>query len=735
MDAGLIVPASGFYSVTDSIVRDYKFTLAPSGAVETDLLPYYNISGNKTLRDKAAWLSNVNIHVSGADNCAHVMSKQFVGPGDSLFVNQAEDGRSKGMSLTDKQYDPIIFNNGEYIASSNQFAYTVQSNTTTAHRSRYCFIINDTVGNNDADATSSRRVSFQSEDYRVPVSLNLQHSGGNKRGVEFKSQPSGAVPGMFISTYDGSSLSRDINTVSIMQDDATGGVFGVHNFGDEAEQRYPETIINARSTGDAALRVTAENAGNVTASVELCGEENCLANAAEFAYNKPSGVATIATYLDSGRVIHTTYDTAGGNTIFNNGNVQLGDNTDEGILSFRDHASNSVAATQTGFTRLYSRHVDNKLNQASELVYVDTSGNVIPLSLVTSYTDPLFVDGNNNVFGGSGTPSDRLALTSASGNTALGNQALYALTEGAEPQGVLNTALGFSAGSGIHDGSGNIAIGVENYNIVGNVNNNIVIGNNSSPTSDNNILIGNNIGSGISPNTLLIGHDNDVLLKGSITDHNIYLPTSGTLSFLSNDDTTSTVLKDGNITVNGSGSRYGEDPFTITFAGSGGFTCDLITLDHSAYYDMNNEENYTTTNPRRAFMKVDGDVRVRGAVRFADGTSITSGSGVSNIQNELNSIQERINSQTVDGIMAVDVDNPSNRLLPTSGILTTLAGESVWISNRDIYLRLEEGDYVVANRIVVGGQDEYRPVWVSNEESACGCSRPADSSGAEETLF
>ena len=716
LGAGLVIPTSGTAGLSD-----FTWTLLPSGTLSNPSLPYNGVGSNKTLEQYTSWGTNVNIELSG--DMTHIMASQHLGRGNTFFGGYDEDnGIVNGMLSVDQpsnDYVGLIFTTNDVLNSNGETVYRA-----TTPAARYRFMLNDNISTTDSSATSSRNVMVQSIDYRVPASLVIQHGNSNKSGVEFLSQPSGTAKGLYVSTYDRTG-SDTHNTMSLMTDDQTGGVFGVHNFEGESQLRFPETIINARSNTDAALRVTAENAADVTASLELCGEENCLANAVDFAYNKASGVAAISTYLDSGRIIHTTFDTAGGNTIFNNGNVQLGD-TEEGILSFRDHASNSVVSTQTGFTRLYSRHVDNKLNQASELIYVDTSGNVIPLSLATAYSDPLFIDDNNNVFGGSGVPSDRALITSASGNTALGNNALYGLTEGSGPQGALNTAIGFSAGSGIQSGVGNIAVGVYTYTgeASSGVNNNIVIGNHVSPTSEDNILIGNYLeGSGLPSKTLLIGNSTDILISGDITSHKTSLP-SGTFSLLNGDNSYSTDYSHTNITIRGSGDRYGNEQFAITFAGSGGLTNDIFVLDNSNHYEMSNQQDYEVTNPRRPFAHIDGDVRVRGAVRFADGTSITTGSGISDYQQALIDISNALNTQTLEGVLSEDIARPETRFTPTSGIVTTLGGESFWLSNRDTFMRLEEGDYVVASRILgPTGEEEYRPVWVSNECNACGCGR------------
>lgn len=727
--AGLIIPASGDIGggVTPTLLRDYEWTLTPRPAGGTpdpfSTLPYAGKA--KTYYDFAHWTSNINIELEGQ---SHISAMQHVGSGNSTLFGTYTDttGYVKGMYAQSGLYESISFVDFATVDSNNLPNITFAD----AHKSRYMFFISD----GDENTTDSAGVGIISKSVNRPTHLRFENgtTSANRQGAEIVCNSSGITPGLFINTYDGTSPNNSgtFNTIAIMQNDATGGVLGVHNFYGESELRYPETLVNARGNGDAIVRVTAENAGDVNAGVELCGEENCLANAAEFVYNKPSGVAVIGTYLDSGRIVHQTFDTASGNTIFNNGNVQLGEDADHGILSFRDHASGSSANTQTGFTRLFSRHVDGKLNQASELVYVDTSGNVFPLSLSTGDNGSVYVDGNFNTFAGSGTPSSLVAIGSASGNTGFGTSTLHDITKYAAPQGFGNTALGFKAGSGLYDGNNNVVIGVDSLSAsTSGVDNNIVIGNSINTIStSNNIIIGHGIGGGVPENSFILGSTSRVLLSGVMSSSSLGMPYAGSFSLYDANNVESLKISDHNITVLGGGSRYGNNPLTIDF--SAGLSNTILTLDHSSHYTMSNSENYETTNPRRPFMHLDGDFRVRGAVRFADGTSFETASGINDAITLYETLEARINSQTVEGVMSEGIDPASSNYSPNSGIMVTLAGNSVWVVNRDKHLTIEDGDYVVATRVLnISGNDEYRPVWVSNEYNTCGCARPSTLDG------
>jgi len=276
--------------------------------------------------------------------------------------------------------------------------------------------------------------------------------------------------------------------------------------------------------------------------------------------------------------------------------------------------------------------------------------------------------------------------------------------------------------------SNNILIGnnidVDSQNI-----NNVIIGNNIVNKSSNSILIGDGVmngvsASGMSNQTFMVGNQNHVLMSGSMPAHYLSMPDGGELSLSDISNTIDTRFKQNGIEVRGSGDRYGLDSFDISFAGDTGLVNSVMTLDHSAYYSMNNVEEYEVVNPRRPFVRINGDAKVRGAVRFADGTSLESAATIENFESLLGAMQELIDTQTIEGTMLQNVTAPDNPLIPTIGIMTQFNGETATITNRDQYLRLEEGDYVIANRIKnTEGQYEYRPVWVSNETTTCGCGR------------
>lgn len=743
--AGLVIPSSG-----ESGLSNFEWTITPSGLSTRKLAPFPG-----TPEDNAFWTSNNNILLSG--DYSHIRATKYLGldNGRAAFGGMYANAGNGfgGMNVAeDTTIQRLIFttNDGFWDDDYNVLEDAGDGDFNTFY-STYTFHIGGTKNTSNPLRTDSRRVTISSKDIDVPVSLNFNHGVAYKRGTEIYSTASGAVPGLFISTYDGSSNDRDKNTVSIMQDDDTNGVFGVHNFEGDRQVRLPETIINARSNTDAAIRVTAENQANTSASLELCGELNCLQDAGEVLYNKPSGLMSLAMYKDSGKLDMFTMRRVGftGTGIgilcddpdLIKGVISIGTPETPIGISISNHPSGYTPTdARDGYANLFSRYVDNS-NQTSELIYVDDNGNILPLSLAGDSTSSIFGD-STNTFGGSGCPNNRTNIVSASGNTAFGTEALSDTT-GAAPQNALNTAFGYRAGYGLENSNGNIVVGSESLvSSVSNVNNNIVLGNKASVSGDRNIVIGNSIdnvssnnnilighelnGSGLPDSSLLIGSGDNVLLRGVLDGSSqlLSMPNDGSFRLHALDDAEYTTVKSHSVVVAGSGDRYGVRPLTFNFTGSTGLSNDLITLDHSAHYPMQNVEDYERVNPRRPFMHVNGDIHVRGALRLADGSSLESATAVNSIDDLIAELQEQIDVQTIEGTMLENINAPTSPTAPTQGLMNRFNGENATITLRDMYLRLEEGDYVIANRIKnSSGSWEYRPVWVSNENSTCGCGR------------
>lgn len=304
--------------------------------------------------------------------------------------------------------------------------------------------------------------------------------------------------------------------------------------------------------------------------------------------------------------------------------------------------------------------------QTQSLFFKDDGGN--EFNLITNLNDTnnglLYGDNNFNTYGGIDCPQSRPTINAYS-NTAIGHSALYSITTGSR-----NIAIGHRAASGINTGEDNVIIGKDaarffisaRYNtIVGseclasysaNGTGNIIIGYrnlfNSTSSPQNIIAIGSGLyhSSTIPDNTLVIGFGSKPLISGNAnisTLSNRFLTVSQSkFSTTSQYDdqqfildhtqeasryVTSIKIKD-NINAN-----TNDGFLSLRFLDKNDKSRTLMDFDHKANA-MTITPTFAVASPVRPFVTVSGDLRVLGAIRFANGTSVEDG----NLDIELNFI-------------------------------------------------------------------------------------------------
>lgn len=390
----------------------------------------------------------------------------------------------------------------------------------------------------------------------------------------------------------------------------------------------------------------------------------------------------------------------------------------EAVVSLR--VASSTPSTTSNYGKLY---IASKIkdNQANTVYMKDTNGNIHDL-VVNKYdiddARALYTDSNGNTFGGYQCPQSRTSISSALNNTAIGYQSLYGLTFGDQ-----NTVIGSVAATGLTTGS-----------------NNIIVGYNAAPlltTSTNNIIIGNN---GVantlsSTHNFIVGASNtNILLQGKSgptnTDKYLEMPSGGKFTINTTSNLQGVVLQPNFIDVvdRVTTNRYPSNSLIFRFAASG--SAPLLTLSHNVYDPMTNSAVYASPSPVRPFAQLEGDIKLRGAIRFSDTTSLSSSSFLNDIStlqtqsttasNAISSLTNRLNGLVVEGIASQDIAAPSSPNLPTSGSFSLKNEDwsnttSVMLYNRDPSSQIKSGAYVVA--IYVNGQ--YRPLWVSADTCDC----------------
>jgi hypothetical protein len=182
------------------------------------------------------------------------------------------------------------------------------------------------------------------------------------------------------------------------------------------------------------------------------------------------------------------------------------------------------------------------------------------------------------------------------------------------------------------------------------------------------------------------------------------------------------------------------DSFKFHFTGSG-VNNEKMTLwefNHSA--DLMSGVDVTPTfasaSPARPYASLSGDLNVLGAIRFRDGTSIEDTKYIDNIgasgtltQSSGVSLSGQFYNTmgNFEGFMIEGIPSPNTFYTPTSGRLrinnydeNSLTEKYVYVTNRDQYLGITEGDYIIVTKIDTGAiEPEFRPIWISNKDLAC----------------
>jgi len=577
------------------------------------------------------------------------------------------------------------------------------------------YIINTTAQKDDVNITH-RLTSNSSKSDGTLNGFDLSYiSDSDLTKPEFFNEKAGQYPNRFvIKTYHDSSVPK--RTFTFMQD-ATDGQFGVSNF-DNSENMIPDTAINVRSTGNAIIRTTAENLSNTEAALQLFTRENCDKYGAEFTYSTQKDTLDISLYNDSTKkTLFSTKSNTAKVSVFGNDGAEATDmftlggsgNPDAVISMF--HVTTQPTNTED-YAKLYSKSatLDGK---KSILMYVDASGNYFNVDMTPVSADsgesqvkPLFVDAQRNTLGGAGTPETLDQITTGVDNTAVGYHALRKITSGSK-----NTVLGSESMKEATDTSENVILGCH-----------------TNTTGDGNIIIGHNVQSTMT-NCLDIGHNGKRWIQGydhvnwgrileipALTDISV----AGLVLTKLGGSTDSFVAHE-----KGKSIRFGETQ--TSEPASEVLSSAFLT---SVHIDNN---GLHINGSRKLILEDSGS-----AIEFADGTTLNSSSFTNDIATnatnissndtdiasnyaEFTSFKADVNGRFVEGFANEDIP------VATNGGATASEGsierrEQVngqWqksdqspvdtpIHNRDPYLRIKKGDFVVAIRI----NGEYRPIWV-----------------------
>lgn len=712
-DAGIKVSSSGIdYS------RTYSFIFRSSNS------EWSNLASDNVFA-RSSWFSNVSI--STDDGC-HVKADRLINKNNvGLFTYSNGIGfaiaSGKSYLSPEQLMNTNLVGLGylNIISSSNHPSIlslcTPQSGVNIFQR----FLTNTSnyqLDNNQKELLNGFQLGYISNSYLEPPNFFNEQEGQN--------------PNRFIiSSYNQSSFAKRCFT--IMQD-GTEGYVGLSNF-DYSESMLPDTMFNVRSTGNAIARLTAENNNSTIAGLELLGKENCLSDGASLHYLNQSGVFKINVYNNDNAKDSITINTETGNVAILNKQMKssamlsIGDDTSS-VSSISFAESSDVPDSTPGYAHIFVRHIDSDI-QSNLLSFLDSSGNLFNVELRASSAGgdlidkPLSLDSDGNTFGGIRSPLSRTNITSTTvKNTAIGYEALSKINDGLE-----NTALGYRAGSNVTNGIKNVIIGANNGALL--------------TAQGRNIFIGTDLGNDtVYDSTLLIGHSTSPLIEGRLIGSKSLTLNNAPLT-IKNNTTQYTTFNFSELIIADQNAVNPIRSFNINFVGAGNNVLPFATFNHNAPAIS---KNTSYANANRPYAQFHTDIRVKGAIRFADNTSLESSDFLTDIDNiesdivglngaisaqnaSFNTLTNRFNALVIEGIVESDIrpdqlptsfsDSPlqfyiRKKIINNAGQFVDAPSSptdpnTVLITLRDPYISVRRNDYVIAIKI----GNEYRPLAIT----------------------
>ena len=428
----------------------------------------------------------------------------------------------------------------------------------------------------------------------------------------------------------------------------------------------PDTILNVQATGDVEARFSSLSA-NKRSKVELIGNGNTPTSGLILSYQNHStspsyeiarlghsstaknqeisffvhqsgttAIGDIRCHTNSGAVVNdlSIIDGRAALLISNSGNASY-----SGTVALRVQSNSPVKSDDFG--KIYVKpYTPAGSVQTQALYFQDDYGNEYNL---TQNQDDYFgghVYGNvyGNTYAGWYTPKLRIASSAISRNTLYG----YAVQSNV---GSDNSFYGYQTGSG-NQGSLNTVIGSKSFNNHISSDRNIVLGHKSLHLSDVNetasniddcIVIGNNLFVDESPEsyTLAIGTSDSPFVTGLMKG------TQRNFTILSSDgEDTRFKLKKGNLDYN-LGLTFEDSRHIVTFGSDDSLSEAQARAMMSMRFKNKNNVNQTlmdfdpsgtiSITPtfaqptfKRPTVSISGDLRMLGAIRFYDGTSLDS---------------------------------------------------------------------------------------------------------------
>ncbi len=518
------------------------------------------------------------------------------------------------------------------------------------------------------------------------------------------------------------------NRTFMVMNHGNDGTVGINDF-TNGQYMTPDTILNVRATGDAIVRVTAENTATTKSSLQLLAQSNCLDYGADIFYDNNSDYFNLDMYYNGEssktRVLSATTSSDNKVGIFSsspNSMLTIGNELDsQAAIAICEN--NAFAPATDNYGKIFVRPVDQD-QKTNVINFVDSSGNYFEVSMNAV-----------NVEGG-GSLVDITGFADAAGNTLMGTDSPLSRSNITTSND--NTTFGYHAFRNISTGDKNTFIGSEAGKFVsGSVENNVCIGYRAGAASNfgsDNIIIGTDVPDPeftISKSSNILIDNCIEINKGSV--NNAYLKnsklnvTNTTIYNLSLDPVAGKInLKRGTDSQNTK-----QVSLDISLHDE-----DVLRARRVSTSTYNPSPTYKNDSMDMPCVEVVGDLKVTGKLKFGDdSTEISSGSMLDDIdtlksgitvtnaaiateKNRIDSLNTNLSTLFVEGFADGQINVAVSPTSPTSGRITRrvknsagqwTAGDSIIITNRDPYLRIEKDDFVVAINI----NGEYRPIFVS----------------------
>jgi len=625
--AGFEVHTSG-----NNYRRDYRFIYRPPDATILGLQ-------QDNLYSRSKWESNISIGVTSGN---HVQTQRVLSRNN---LNLVAYNLPEAYAVTPSPLGIFIDNN---TVEKTRITFGLER-VSASGTSEFNFIVPSGFAKSNIVHGSGTTIKDRFLSRNASTGFELSYVDASNITV------SGIQSDRFVvSSIDNNS--KDIFTI------LRSGAVGISNT--NGSPFIPQTIFNIQSTSGCDVRLTSYNLGH--SSIQMLAQNNIPASGFEILY-KPKHPQLTA----------STPDSPSDNTVLVDFSIispSGASGTKEGAISIAENNFVGMGTTIFGATRLFSpnapltiRHnssLSGTLSLAAQsvsptfttgygkiyvkpvagleqLYFMDDVGNEVIVS-PAPYEQNIYVDDKANTFGGA-TPNSRPLGAGVNVNTAYGHKSLAAITSGSGnvsvggaedlTTGSSNVFVGRNTAKGVASASRNVVVGADQFNSTGAGNNNIVVGynnaNNSATPLNNMILIGSGLNTNLTDYTINIGFGNSPILTGTagISDRNLNVRDASlsVWSALNDQELRFSHSKRGtryvsNIIVKDTINTSTNDGImSVQFADANNFTRTLVDFDFKAA-PLSGVPNFNTPSPVRPFVGVSGDVRLLGALRFADGT-------------------------------------------------------------------------------------------------------------------